>query len=263
MKKDIGKQCFLVLVILLLLAVVFLCPEEKKRLIPINPRLEKVIAELEKMGFQKAELEKIFSDPQLRIYPDIPKLKGKKVDYFSEEFGLFSSLSLQRGREFINRYWLVFTQAEQKFGVSKEVIVAILRLESDFGRVTGRRKLINTFYSMIIQDFRTDFAERELINLFLISRKNKRDIFSYYGSFMGAFGMPQFLPSSYLKFAVDGNSDGRVDLNNVEDAIFSVANYLKSHGWGESFYRQYKSVYSYNHDNSYVLVILMYAAMLR
>lgn len=71
---------------------------------------------------------------------------------------------------------------------------------------------------------------------------------------MGAFGLCQFLPSSYLSFAIDGNGDGVVDLFNVEDVIFSVANYLKKHGWSDSFYHKVSALYAYNNDINLIML---------
>ncbi len=75
---------------------------------------------------------------------------------------------------------------------------------------------------------------------------------------MGAIGLPQFLPSSLAKFGVDGNSDGRIDLYDPEDAIFSTANYLKAHGWCQARYPSDKEqvIWHYNHSKPYVSVVL-------
>ncbi|HPU23830.1 MAG TPA: lytic transglycosylase domain-containing protein, partial [Candidatus Kapabacteria bacterium] len=80
-----------------------------------------------------------------------------------------------------------------------------------------------------------------------------------YGSWAGAFGIPQFLPSSYVKYAIDGNNDGVVDLFNLSDAVFSVANYLKSHGWGEMLSEQRKAIFAYNNSTAYVDAVMKLA----
>ncbi|MCX8015750.1 MAG: lytic murein transglycosylase [Patescibacteria group bacterium] len=257
--KDEGKKALLLLLFLALLAIILL-GEEKE----FPPALERAVKKLEKERFARSELEKIFSDPRLEFYNDIGELKKKKVDYFEAAFGLFSLNSIARGREFLTENKSVLERSEKEFQVSKEVIVAILRLETNFGSFVGRRRLISTFYSMLILDFRADFAEKEMLNLFLIARKNHEDPYNYSGSYMGAFGLPQFLPSSYLQYGVDGDGDGRVDLNKVDDAVMSVARYLRAHGWKRGdFYRQKEAILSYNHDLAYVLAIITYSNFLK
>jgi membrane-bound lytic murein transglycosylase B len=77
------------------------------------------------------------------------------------------------------------------------------------------------------------------------------------GSYAGAIGMPQFLPSSYLRWAVDGDEDGRIDLNNLNDALPSIANYLTAHGWSADaqFRDRWRAVWEYNHSPNYVRTI--------
>lgn len=249
---------FLLLCLSLLLFVVSLFGTET-----VPPKLNNVVVQLEKQGFSRQEILKVFADPRLTIYADIPHLKAKKVDYFSKAYALFSPSSIARGKEFLEANKAILERAEKEYRVRKEVIVAILRLETNFGNFLGTRPLINTFYSMLMLDFRKDFAEKELINLFLLAKESKEDIFHFQGSFMGAFGFCQFLPSSCLEYGVDADGDGKLNLNSLEDAIFSVASYLRSHGWSNSdFYRQYEAIYAYNHDSLYVLAVITYSNFL-
>jgi len=230
----------------------------------VSAKLDNVVNQLEKQGFSREEIIKVFADVRLKIYADIPHFKAKRVDYFSKAYALFSPSSIIRGRNFLETYKKILERAEKEFRVRKEVIVAILRLETNFGNFVGTRPLINTFYSMLMLDFRKDFAEKELVNLFLMARQNQKDIFSFCGSFMGAFGLCQFLPSSCLRYGVDADGDGIVNLNSVDDAVFSAARYLRAHGWSNSdFYRQYEAIYAYNHDSMYVLAVLAYASFLK
>jgi len=80
---------------------------------------------------------------------------------------------------------------------------------------------------------------------------------------MGAFGFPQFLPSSYLVYAIDGDEDGTIDLFNSADAIYSTALYLHEVGWGKSRKSQFQALYAYNHEKEYVRTVLAYADRLR
>lgn len=224
-------------------------------------KFQRISSRLQKEGFSQAEIEKVFKDSRLEVYRDILALKKKKIDYFSKAYNLFGPESIARGKNFLKENKATLEKAEKQFGVPKEIIAAVLRLETNFGNFLGERLLINTFYSMLALNFNSDFGEKELINLFLVSRQIKEpDVFNLKGSFMGAFGLCQFLPSSYLNFAVDGNKDGAADLFSVEDAISSIANYLRRHGWqSNDFYRKIDSLYSYNHDLMYALAVMVYA----
>jgi len=94
----------------------------------------------------------------------------------------------------------------------------------------------------------------------VLSKAGGFDPLSIKGSWAGAFGLCQFVPSSYLHYAVDGNGDGRVDLFNVVDALASVANYLKRSGWEkENQEKKKKAIYAYNHCDNYVKAVLAYA----
>ena len=88
-------------------------------------------------------------------------------------------------------------------------------------------------------------------------------IFDLKGSWAGAFGICQFLPSSYLNWAVDGNDDGNINLYEMDDAIFSVANYLINHGWSEQPEDQKKAVFTYNNSSDYVDAVIQLAAKLK
>jgi membrane-bound lytic murein transglycosylase B len=133
---------------------------------------------------------------------------------------------MQRQRE-----WLA--TAESRFGVPREIIAAIIGVETIYGKHMGRFK---TFPALTTLAFdyppRADLFRRELEELLLLAREEKRDVMSYTGSFAGALGLPQFLPSSIRRHALDFDSDGLVSLeNSPADAIGSVANFLVAHGW--------------------------------
>ena len=249
------------LVILVLISFLLVCSLFSET---IHPKLKNVATELKARGFSEKEISQIFSDSCLTIYRDIRSLKRKKIDYFERGFGLFSSDSLQRGRNFIKAHLEILSQAEKEFGIPKEIIVAILRIESNFGSFLGERVLINTFYSRILLDIKRVDAEEELVQFLVMCRQiGLGDVFALKGSYMGAFGLPQFLPSSFLRYALDGNKDGKVDLFSYEDAIFSVANYLKKKGFSGSFYDQIDALKKYNDSKEYALAVLVYAFLLK
>ena len=136
------------------------------------------------------------------------------------------------GLRFRHQHAHTLARAQARYGVPADIILAIIGVETIYGRQTGR---FNTFAALTTLAFdyppRAELFRRELEALLLLARNEKRDPLSYRGSFAGALGLPQFLPSSRRQWGVDFDGDGRVDLTQPADAIGSVANFLKEHGW--------------------------------
>jgi membrane-bound lytic murein transglycosylase B len=138
-----------------------------------------------------------------------------------------------RGLEFRRAQREALARAARDFGVPEELIVAIIGVETFYGRHTGRWRVVDAL-STLAFDYppRAEFFRKELENYLLLARGENLDVFSVQGSYAGAIGIPQFMPSSYLKYAVDFDGNGRTDLRaSPADAIGSVANFLKEHGW--------------------------------
>lgn len=137
------------------------------------------------------------------------------------------------GIEFWRMHRAALERATQEYGVPEEVTVAIIGIETFYGRNTGRWRVIDALTTLAF-DYppRAEFFRAELENYLLLARETGADVFSARGSYAGAIGIPQFMPGSYLKFAVDFDGDGIIDLTaNPADAVGSVANFLKQHGW--------------------------------
>ena len=137
------------------------------------------------------------------------------------------------GKKFIKNNITVLDRAEKEFGVPKEVITAILGVETDYGNIMGSYRVIDSLTTLGFDDpRRSKFFKSELIQFFILTRENNLDILKVKGSYAGAMGYGQFISSSYRAYAIDFDGDGYVDLfNSLEDAIGSTANYLKRHGW--------------------------------
>ncbi len=137
------------------------------------------------------------------------------------------------GHRFMHAHAAKLALAETRYGVPAEIIAAIIGVETIYGKHTGR---FGSFAALTTLAFdyppRADLFRRELEELLLLAREEGRSPLDYRGSYAGALGLPQFLPSSRRRHGVDFDGDGRIDLaSSVDDAIGSVANFLASHGW--------------------------------
>ncbi len=212
----------------------------------------------------KPEIERILSDPRVALQPELLKkldAKGKRFSYFGPEFGLLNFLSLWRGKNVLKSNGEIFSKIEKQYGVEKEALAAIFRIETNFGENIGKHRTFNALLTFsVLKNRRSEWAEKELANLLLLSSRNKLDVLGIHGSWAGAFGLCQFMPSSFLEFAADGNGDGRVDLFRFDDAMASAANYLKRHGWKNGdIEKRKKAVFAYNRSDEYVKAVLAYA----
>jgi membrane-bound lytic murein transglycosylase B len=144
-----------------------------------------------------------------------------------------NSARVAYGVEFWRNNQQTLAEAEAHTGVPAEIIVGIIGVETIYGRNTGNFSTLSALTTLAF-DYppRADLFRQELASLFLLARDQGRDVRSYRGSYAGAIGLPQFLPSSIRRLALDGDHDGVIDLTgNPTDAIYSVANYLASYGW--------------------------------
>jgi membrane-bound lytic murein transglycosylase B len=124
-------------------------------------------------------------------------------------------------------------RARDIYGVPEEIIVAIIGVETIYGKRTGSHRVIDALYTLGFEmPERATYFRNEMEQFLLLTRENGLDPLVVKGSFAGAIGMPQFMPTSYRRFAVDFDSDGKIDLwEDVSDIIGSVANYLHTFGW--------------------------------
>lgn len=140
---------------------------------------------------------------------------------------------IEAGVSFWQKYRSTIDAASREFGVPPEIIAAIIGVETHYGNYTGSFETVSALATLAF-DYppRAPLFRRELENLFLLAREQGRDPLSYRGSFAGALGYPQFLPSSIRAYAVDFDGNGTIDFeSDAVDAIGSVANYLSAHGW--------------------------------
>ncbi len=140
---------------------------------------------------------------------------------------------IKEGVEFWQEHQKVLDEVSTKTGVPTEVIVAIIGVETFYGRIKGNHKVLDALYTLAF-DYpkRSKFFTKELKHFLLLAQENHIKPLEAKGSYAGAMGYGQFMPSSYRHYAVDYETDNVIDLlNNPQDAIASVANYLKKHKW--------------------------------
>jgi len=193
-------------------------------------------------GFSKAKLRNWFG--QARIVPEIVEAisRPKEGLPWHEYRKIFVTEDrTARGVEYWKANADSLERAQREYGVDPEVIVAIIGIETRYGRNVGRHQVLSALATLALEyPRRSEFFRKELGQFLLLARELKVDPLKIKGSYAGAMGAPQFMPSSYRHYAVDFDKDGKRDLlGNTEDVIGSVANYLKQHGWqpGEAITR--------------------------
>jgi len=190
---------------------------------------------VERHGYDREQLVKKFARAERLdgVLESIAK-PAEKVLTWKEYRPIFiSAKRIDRGNEFLRQNRETLERAEQEYGVPPEIITAIIGVETYYGRLTGKTPV---FDSLVTLGFdyppRSQFFLSELEQFLLLTQEEDIDEKSVRGSYAGAMGMPQFISSSYRHYAVDFDGDGKRDLlNSTEDAIGSVANYFKVHGW--------------------------------
>ena len=137
---------------------------------------------------------------------------------------------------FAKQHEEIISRAAREMGVPKKILLGILGVETSFGRIQGNYKVVDSLYTLATgYPPRSKFFRSELINLFYLCREEGFSILDIKGSYAGAMGAPQFISSSYRNYAVDGNSDGKIDLfNSWDDVLMSIGNYLNKNGWDTS-----------------------------
>lgn len=263
----------------------------------IDERFAPTVYRLLERGIDSAFLWKAFHHPATAFLEPMLRINVtgflRRVDYSHN----WSDASIRACQAFLDSNRAQLERARQGYGVAPEIVTAILWVETKFGRNTGSNHVWSVFASLAAADqpeniranqmsYRDTIADparramldslvevrsrrkavwalSELEELWRIAQDSVLDVLELRGSWAGAFGIPQFIPSSFRRWARDGDGDGTVDLFNVNDAIVSVANYLKTNGWGPQRAQQEAALFHYNNSNDYVQCILTVAERLR
>jgi lytic murein transglycosylase len=146
--------------------------------------------------------------------------------------GAISAQRLERGRAMSAEWNKTLTAIERQYGVPRSAILGVWGMETNFGSFTGSIYVIRALATLAYTGYRDEFFKGELLTALQILQHDHIDRSRMLGSWAGAMGQTQFMPSSFMKYAVDGNGDGVRDIwSSVPDALASTANYLRQHGW--------------------------------
>lgn len=241
-----------------------------------------LVARLKRDGVKESDLAPIYQDPRMPRFTFIPfKLKPR------ESSAIYSTFDKRKfhelGASFIQRHGQEFDRLEEKYKVPREVITSILVIETQIGQHTGDQLVVHRLSrlasvldannlqenlrrhrredpSVTMADLkaRGEYLEdtflQEVPALIEISKRNQVNVFDIKGSTAGAFGIPQFLPSAFIKYGVDGNGDGRVSLFDEVDALWSAGNYLSTCGYRSDlpYEERRKVIWQYNKSDAYI-----------
>jgi len=187
-------------------------------------------------GFERERVERWIgaarysSSAERLMQPPVPFGQRNWLEYRDR---VLQDSRVRSGAEFLRSHGPAFERARERFGVSPEIIAAIIGIETRFGRLTGNFRTLDVLATLTFDYLRrADYYRRELIEFMLMAREQNFDPLAIKGSFAGAIGLPQFMPGSIRRHAVDFDGDGRIDLTaSPADAIGSVASFLVAHGW--------------------------------
>jgi len=190
---------------------------------------------LRKHSFDEAWLAGVIGEAESQ--PKIIELMSRPAEqvmpWHSYRDHFLTGERIAAGVEFWTAHRARLAEIERSTGVAQHVIVGILGVETFFGRITGRYRVVDALATLAF-DYppRSAYFRAELEQFLLLAREDQVDVGTALGSYAGAMGSPQFMPRSYRAFAVDGDGDSRRDLwGSWDDVIASVANYLAKHGW--------------------------------
>ncbi len=143
-----------------------------------------------------------------------------------------SDSRIAQGKIMRNKYPTMLSRVENKYGIQPHVMLAFWGLESNYGETKSRHKLTDAFFTLMYDGRRETFFTKQLLALMKIADKNNLDINDIRGSWAGAMGHFQFIPTTLEQYGADGNNDGSIDIiHSVGDAMFSAGNYLNKLGW--------------------------------
>jgi membrane-bound lytic murein transglycosylase B len=186
-------------------------------------------------GFDRRELVLLLkkAKKQQSILDAISRPAEKTKPWHEYRQIFLTDKRIESGTRFWKEHEAELLQVSSQTGVPPEIIVGIIGVETFYGRITGKYRVIDALATLAFEyPPRSAFFSKELREFLLLAREERMDATDATGSYAGAMGMPQFMPSSYRAYAVDSSADGKRDIwNNWSDVFGSVANYFVAHGW--------------------------------
>lgn len=226
--------------------------------------------ELRPYNYSRQELEMLFAGVKADIKPPAKDHgtqynSAKKIEIYRRIF--LNKDTVQMGRAYGHLYADKLRAAEQRYGVPQEIIIAVICLESGFGRNLGNADALTALYTTYANSAVSENAlrAREFVKqtayFLALCKKEGWNPKKILGSSAGALGISQFMSVAWWHYAVDGDGNGKINLfTSHADAIFSTANYLSVHGWKQN---HRGSILKYNYDSAYAATILAYAEALK
>ena len=195
-----------------------------------------------KNQFKKKALSNNISEKTINLTMSNVKYLPKVIEYdryqpeFYEDTKTYiskrtSKQKLNNGINFYLNNKIIIDNVENEFSVEKELLLALMGIETNFGKYVGKMDILSSLATLSFDKRRSEFFTKELILLLQLIDTNKINYKTLYGSWAGAFGFFQFMPSTITNYAIDHNKDDYIDLKDNEDAYPSAANYLKKMGW--------------------------------
>ena len=241
------------------------------------------ISELRSKVVAKGVPEKWFNDnlshSKFKLHTNIAKYfnnlaehkvsrNEKDIDWYYRWFGV--EAKIKKANTFIDKHKESLLAAEKKNGIHYELIVAIIGMETNYAekKQKGNFYVFNSLVSQYLFTDRKRFSVNELAALYEFSKKSEKPTYYYIGSFAGACGWGQFIPTSLKAYFIDSHDkDSDIDVFSVDDTIFSIENYLHNHGLNagtiDKEKKRYYAVHAYNHSDAYVKASLKIYESLR
>lgn len=219
---------------------------------------ERVLAKLQGGPVPVSYVDAAFADPRLAIDPDvIPRTSnpGEALPYDKYRLIFMTEARISAGATFYLANEPLLKSAAA--GVDPLLLVALVGVETFYGRGTGKHLVFNALYTAADRiPARRVFADRELAEFITLCHKDRYDAFSIKGSYAGAFGFGQFIPSTFNNYALDFDGDGRRAYDSWPDVLASISSYLRRNGYAPDAAGTYRAIYAYNHHDHYVRVVL-------
>src|SRR6056300_676182 len=204
-----------------------------------------------KESFKKTALENVISEEtfdivmaDIKFLPDVIKYDRYQPEFYEDTKTYISkrtsSKKVSKGIDFYKKNINLINTVENLYNIEKELLLALMGIETNFGTYVGKMDILSSLATLSFDKRRSEFFSNELLTLLRLIETNQIDYKTLYGSWAGAFGYFQFMPSTMKNYAIDYDKDSYIDLKNNNDAYASAANYLSQIGWNDKLPCFYK-----------------------